>query len=141
MLTTPKLLLLSEDKNEVYYLRETLGGYATLAHAQDLTEMSSLLDGAHYDVLLCGWPFYRDEWHGAMKHVRERYPDLPVIVLSAAEATQHWMEVLNAGAFDVLALPSPKLVMLPVMEHARVSHDARRLQRTAAVESAELLAS
>jgi DNA-binding NtrC family response regulator len=141
LLSTTKVLLLSEDQNEVYYLRESLGGYAMVMHARSLAEMASRLERTQYDVVLCGWPFYQDGWHGELKNVRERYPDLPVVVLSRADTKQKGMDVMDAAAFDLPTVPSPKPVLLPVVEHARVSHDARKMQRAAAAEPAALFAS
>ena len=141
MLSTTKVLLLSEDQNEVYYLRGSLGSHAVVMHARSLPEMASKLERTQYDVVLCGWPFYQDGWHGELKNVRERYPDLPVIVLSRANTKQKWMDVMDAGAFDLLGLPSSKPVLLPALEHARVSHDARKMQRADAAEPAALFAS
>src|SRR5262249_12366646 len=128
-MSTPKLLLLSEDKNELSYLREIIGEYASVAHATTLVELSFPLHNTPCAVLLCGWPFCLDEWNGKMKQIREQFPDLPVIVLSDEDTTRQWMAVLEAGAFDLLTLPLSRPTLLPAVEQARASHDARRMQR------------
>jgi DNA-binding NtrC family response regulator len=76
-----------------------------------------------------GWSFHKGTWNDALEQVRQRSPNLPVIVFCRSGGEQEWVEVLEAGGFDLLVPPYQKDTVLPVLEHAVVSHDARRCRQ------------
>ncbi|OFW12908.1 MAG: hypothetical protein A3H27_07825 [Acidobacteria bacterium RIFCSPLOWO2_02_FULL_59_13] len=141
MLMTPKVLLLTNDDTEAFSLLEILGNYAFLVHARDISEVKSRLEENSCDVLLCAWSFYQPNWDGALQEVRERDPDLPVIVLSRTGGEREWIEVIEAGAFDLLAVPWQESTFRAVVGQAVVSHDARRVRKLADMGSIEQQAS
>lgn len=127
----PKVLLLTSDEEEASILLKILGNYALLVRAKNLSEMSRRLEEEGCDLLLCAWVFYRSFWNGALQEVRERYPDLPVVILSRTGGEREWLEVLEAGAFDLLGIPCQKSALLSVIEQAVVSHETRKARRLA----------
>ena len=131
MLCTLKVLVLTGDEEEACHLQEILGNYAFLVHAKDVAEVAFRLEEESCDVLFCAWAFYRDFWNGALQGMRDRYPDLPVVVLSRTGSEREWLEVLEAGAFDLLAFPCQKTALLGVVEQAADSHEARRARKLA----------
>jgi DNA-binding NtrC family response regulator len=133
----PKLLLLTADENEACTLKTILGDFAHLVHARNLWEMRSRMEEDCWDVFFCAWTFYWGFWDGALQEFRERYPDLPVVVISRTGGEQEWLEVLEAGAFDLIGLPCQTPTLMGVVEQAIVSHEAQKAQKFGGLRRAE----
>lgn len=125
MISVPKVLLLVCDASQKAILQQTLAHHAELAWACNLQEMTQQLEQARYDALFCSSTLCTGSWEEALKQVRQFYPDVPVIILSRTADEKEWMEVLDAGAFDLLGLPCSERTLLSVMEHAVDSCEAR----------------
>lgn len=124
MRSMPKVKLLTADENEACSLQEILGDYAQLVHARNLWEMRNRLEEDGCDVLFCEWAFFRGFWNGALQNMRKHNPDLPVAILSRTDGEPEWLEVLEAGAFDLLGLPCQRPTLVGVVEQAILSHEA-----------------
>ena len=124
MMTYPRVLLLTTDEPEAAQLNALLSEYVTLAWARDLCELGRLLETGQYDALFCDWSFYSGAWSEVLQEVRKLNPDLPVIILSRTAAEREWLEVLDAGAFDLLAPPYREHNLLAVLEQATASRQA-----------------
>ena len=103
MLTYPNVLLLTSDAGEAAELQRLLSRYVVLTCAGTLGELLELLENGRYDALFCAWSFDSGTWNEALQEVQKRYPGIPLIVLSPCGAEHEWLEVLDAGAFDLLA--------------------------------------
>lgn len=125
MLTCARVLLVNCADVEARVLEGILREHVSLQSVQDISELQVALGEGTYDVLFCGWSFHRGTWRDALKQVQQRCPNLPVIIFSRAGSEWEWIEVIEAGAFDLLTAPYLKRHVLPVLEHAVV---ARRLQ-------------
>ena len=125
----PKVLLLSTDETESTSMQQTLSEHVVLRKVGNLLEFESELKGTNYDAVLCGWSFHKGTWNDALQQVRKRKPDLPVIIFCRSGGEQEWVEVLEAGGFDLLVSPYQKNTVLPVLEHAVASHDARQFHQ------------
>jgi DNA-binding NtrC family response regulator len=126
MFASPKVLLLSSEEEERETLEKVLGEHVILRSVQDLSGLQSALEGETYDALFCGWSFQMGDWNLALKQARQQNPDLPVIILSRTGSEAEWVKVVEAGAFDLLVAPYQKRTVLPVLEHAVASYEARR---------------
>ena len=91
-------------------------------------EMSEQLERASYDALFCARSLSMGNWREVLEEVWQFYPHLPVIIVSRTADEQEWLEVLEAGALDLLSPPYHQRVLQSVLEHAMVSHDARVAQ-------------
>ena len=127
MLCDPKVLLLSSDEAETSIWEEIFREHAILKSVKNLSELQSNLEGGSYDAVFCGWSFHQGSWHEALEQFQQRCPNLPVIVFCREGGEKEWLEALGAGAFDLLVAPYLKCNVLPVLEHAVASHEARRL--------------
>ena len=125
MLTYPNVLLLTSDAGEAAELQRLLSRYVVLTCAGTLGELLELLENGRYDALFCAWSFDLGTWKEALQEVQKRYPGIPVIVLSPCGAEHEWLEVLDAGAFDLLAMPYQERKLLAVIEQAGASGQAR----------------
>lgn len=125
MLEHPNVLLLSTDKTEVAVLQQILREHVILTPASNLPEVTFLLESNGYDALFCAWSFHSGTWHDALEKVRKCQPDLPVIILARIAEEKEWVQVLEAGAFDLLVSPYQERVVLAVLEQASASREAR----------------
>jgi DNA-binding NtrC family response regulator len=125
MLSLPRVLLLTCDQSERMALERILNPYADLVSVCSQEEMESALETAEFDAVLSARLLCTSGWSDVVEAVGRRCPDVPVIVLSRTAGEQEWVEVLDAGAFDLLGPPYYDRTVLPVLEHAVVSHAGR----------------
>jgi DNA-binding NtrC family response regulator len=130
MLTWPTILLLSSDDTESHHWEELFREHATLRRVRNLAELQDSLQENFYDALFCGWSFTSGTWSEALSQVRQQCPDLPVVIFNDTGGEKEWIRVLDAGAFDLLAAPYEKRTLLPVLEQAVSSFEARRFRNT-----------
>lgn len=116
-----RVLLLSGDEQDAELLKETLTRHVFLTHVRHIAEALPLLDKERYDVFLCDCHFQGGDWRDGLKAAQERSPELPTVVLCRAGGEQEWIEVLKAGAFDLLSAPFSEHAVLAVLEHAAAS--------------------
>ena len=123
------VILVSDDPAEAFVFEGILGEDTVLKSVQDLPELhDDLGDGIHYDAVLCAWFTRNGTWKDALGQVLQRCPDLPVVVFHRTGTEREWLEVLEAGAFDLLTAPYVEHTVLPVLEQAGASSRARRLR-------------
>jgi len=125
-------MLLGSDAVRVTPLRQILRPYANETFAEDLPAALSLLAGNTYEVVFCDWRFHCGTWREALEKLQSLYPELPVIVVNQTAGTEEGMrecvEVLEAGAFDLLFSPLHVPTVLFLLEHAVASGEARALR-------------
>ncbi len=129
MLRSSRVLLLCSDPSASAAFRLILAPHAILVLAGHLPEALDLLAKSPFDAVLCAWRFDLGTWNDALSAVKRAHPDLPVIVFSSTGGEREWVEVLDAGAFDLLVSPYTQRTILPPIEHALASHEARVLRR------------
>lgn len=120
-----KIILLGPDETGNGILRRLLAKHATVRCARNLPEVLTLLKTESYDVLFCNWFFDRSTWRQALEEVHKRFPGLPTIVVYHSAEESDWIEVLNAGGFDLLAPPYDDRLVADVLEHAAMSREAQ----------------
>ena len=125
MLRVPEVLLLACDADERAILQKILGLHAELTCVCTPEEMAGRLEQAKYDALFCARSLSMGNWREVLQEVQQFYPHLPIIILSRTADEQEWLEVIEAGAFDLLGPPYYEQMFLSVLEHAVVSHKAR----------------
>ena len=122
-----KVLLLSSQEPSTDLLREILARHVVLATAGNIEELLRLLRTGHYDAFLCDWACEEcgSQWaQRVCSQVRQLVPDLPVIVVCRLAGEQEWVEVLEAGCFDILGAPYSDGSVLAVLEQAVASREA-----------------
>ena len=124
MLRNPNVLLFVCDPEERTFLQELLRPHAELTWVCDFQQLTERLRQARYDALFCKTPLCTGSWREVIQQVRLQFPNLPVIILSRTAGEREWLDVLEAGAFDLLAPPYLQRSLLSVLEHAVASHEA-----------------
>ena len=129
------VLLLSSNEEATRRLRETLARESELATAWNPEELFGLLQSTGYDAFLCDWDCQGGSWRELCRDVKRNYPDLPIILLCRmcpCGGEKEWVEVLEAGYFDLVCAPFSDRQILSVIEHAVASHEARTLLKIVA---------
>jgi len=120
----PKVLVLMCDADERAILQNVLELHTDPTCVCTPQEMSEQLERASYDALFCARSLFMGIWREVLEEVRQFYPHLPVIIVSRTADEREWLEILEAGAFDLLTPPYHQRALLYVLAHAMVSHDA-----------------
>ena len=129
------VLLLHSNEEATGLLRETLTREVELATAWTVEQLSDLLQRASYDAFLCDWDCQGGSWREVCREVKRNYPDLPIILLCRlcrCGGEKEWVEVLEAGYFDLVCAPFSDRQILSVIEHAVASREARTLLKIVA---------
>ena len=116
------VLLLSSNEEATRLLGEALSREVELATACNPEELFGLLQRAGYNALLCDWDYQGGSWREVCRDVKRNYPDLPIIVICRCGGEKEWVEVLEAGCFDMVSAPFSIRQVLYVIEHAVASH-------------------
>jgi DNA-binding NtrC family response regulator len=124
-----KVLLVGCSAADTGKLSNLLSCFSTIECARNIPELVKLLRRETYDAVLCDACFGQDTWREVLATAQRLAPGLPVIVVDHAGEEAEWVEVLNAGGFDLLAPPFENCNLESVLEHATAS---RNLQETCA---------
>ena len=130
-----RVLLLSSNEEATRLLREALSREAELATAWTPEELFGLLQRTGYDAFLCDWDCPGGGWREVCGNVKQNYPDLPIILLCRmcrCGGEKEWVEVVEAGCFDLVCAPYFDRQILSVIEHAVASREAQTLLKIVA---------
>ncbi len=100
------ILVVEDDKGVQKYLRELLldNGYATQISADGIDALEKLKKIEPDAVVLdLGLPKMSGE--AVCMEIRKKYPDLPIIILTAKDSINNVVEGLNLGADDYMTKP------------------------------------
>ena len=127
-----RVLLLSSDQMQTAVLTEILGKHVlAVATVWNIPEMLRLEDEHSHDVLFCDWRFEGGAWRDALQVLRSRGAELPFVVVCPAGGDYEWLEVLDAGGFDLIAAPWLEPSVVDVLVRALASRNARSAQTVA----------
>jgi DNA-binding NtrC family response regulator len=125
MTKIPRVVLLGNGGGEMSALKGVLAQHTIFTRVRDIPQALDVLAAGDYDALFCGWVLHSNTWREALKEIRKHYPDLPVVVVYHAAEEKDWCEVLDAGAFDLLAPPYEESMVLAILEDAILAQEAR----------------
>jgi DNA-binding NtrC family response regulator len=132
MPTKPHVLLVSSQEIESQVLENVLKELVVLDRATDLADVKRALARGRYDAVFCGHSFHKNDWNAVLRQIQNLCPEVPVVIFCRTGGEREWIEVLDAGAFDLLLPPYQRGTVLPILEHAVASYEARRLHGTPA---------
>jgi DNA-binding NtrC family response regulator len=113
-----QVLLHCGSEPEATGLYEALSEQAAVTSVKSTGEMLALLQHNHYDSVLCVWQLGEESWRDALKAIQQQRPNLPVIIVQRTGGEAEWVEVLEAGACDLLTAPYTPCRIRAVLEHA-----------------------
>lgn len=117
---TVKILLVEDDRA----LREALGDTLELAgfayQAVDSAESALLaLQADSFALVISDVNMPGMDGHGLQVFIRQRYPQLPVLLMTAYGAVERAVEAMRQGAVDYLLKPfEPKVLLELIARHA-----------------------
>ena len=105
-MSTAKILIVDDE----LIIRESLSGWlergghlvSTAGSGEKALEM---LKTSHFDVLLVDIKMDGISGHDVLRHVKEHYPDIDVIMITAFGSVHSAVEAMKAGAYDYLLKP------------------------------------
>ena len=132
MQARPNVLIICDDDCTYRSLETILEDCSNLTRVRDTENLEWQANRSSFDTVFCAWTFGAGSWMSILSFLRNRLPDAPVIVFNHSGGEEQWMEVLEAGGFDLLAAPYRKSNVVPLLEHAASTYEARCLNRMAA---------
>jgi DNA-binding NtrC family response regulator len=131
LLAQRKILLISGHQQETDILQGFLNQEVTLDRVENIMELDGALERAGYDAVLCEWSCPGGgTWNDVLTKIQQRHSALPVIVFCRTGGEREWLQVLEAGAFDLLCSPYSKAATVAVLQHAIASYDGwKRIQQ------------
>src|SRR5580704_10840024 len=102
-----KLLIVDDEKNIRQSLTHFLSGCGHEVTAADSAReaLDLLAEGAEFDLVLSDWRMAEMNGLELLKAIKEQYPDITVILMTAYGTIDDAVAVMKAGAYDYLTKP------------------------------------
>src|SRR3990170_3967212 len=102
---TARILVLDDDAVACEFLQEALlrAGYEVDAHTS--AEKVLKLDLSGYDLLISDIKMPVIDGLYFLRHVQDKWPDIPVILVTAYGSLETTMDALRMGAWDYISKP------------------------------------
>jgi DNA-binding NtrC family response regulator len=127
MRSEPTVLFVSGDPAATLDFEKVLSKHLILKRVQDLSQLHAVLANTDdYDAVLCGGSFRKGDWQEAMRFVLHGNPHFPLIISRRIGTEREWVEVLGAGAFDLLPVSRGEHSVLSLLEDAVAIYEARQ---------------
>ncbi len=134
---TPLRVLVVDDSEDdaLLLLRElTRGGYAPVWERVDTAEaLTAALPRHSWDLVLCDYVMPRFSGPAALALVRERAPELPVIIVSGQIGEEYTVAAMKAGAQDYV-MKGNLARLVPAIERELREAEGRRARQRAEEE-------
>src|ERR1051325_10508249 len=101
----PRILLIDDDETIRDTLYELLSESYICQTAETAEKALARLEADEYDVVLTDISMPGLRWLELLGHVRQKYPDTPVIIVSGIGDQEHAQGLIKIGAFDFLLKP------------------------------------
>jgi len=123
-----KILVVDDEENIHFAFKRVLGSTYTLLKARSGEEGLRLVDEEMPDLVIMDIKLPGMSGLDVLVQLREKYPLLPVIVMTAYSTTRHTIEAMRRGAYEYFIKP-------PEMDKMRISieqalRDAEQRQET-----------
>lgn len=101
----PRALVVDDDETIRDTLYELLSEYYVCQTAETAEKAFARLEADTYDVVLTDISMPGLSGLELLGHVRQRYPDTPVIIISGIGDQEHAQGLIKIGAYDFLLKP------------------------------------
>ena len=101
----PKILIVDDDETIRDTLYELLSAEYVCQTAETAEKAFARLDADQYDVVLTDISMPGLSGLELLGHVRQKFPDTPVIIVSGIGDQEHAQGLIRLGAFDFLLKP------------------------------------
>lgn len=101
----PRVLLVDDDETIRDTLYEVLSEFYVCQTAETAEKAFARLEADEYDVVLTDISMPGLSGLELLGHVRQKFPDTPVIIISGIGDQEHAQGLIRLGAFDFLLKP------------------------------------
>lgn len=103
----PKVLIIDDDHDICFLLNKflTKHGFSVLEALSSKRAQEILEDHADLDVVLCDYKLDGTDGKGMLLKIKEKYPGLPVIIITGYNDLKTAVELMKLGAFDYVLKP------------------------------------
>jgi two-component system, NtrC family, response regulator HydG len=101
-----KILVIDDDRDMCLLLKRFLSkhGYE-VEEANTAKRATELLDATEYDLVLCDFRLDNTDGKTMLVKIKEKYPQMPVIIITGYSDIKIAVEVMKLGAFDYITKP------------------------------------
>ena len=127
MTTRLRVLTVEDNPDNAQFIRRSLlkAQWTSFAvsHAETLAEADECLDSGEYDVVLLDLGLPDAQGFEGLRHLQDRFPEIPIVVLTANSDPAVAMEAASQGAQDYLTKDDANTHVLErVLHHAVGRH-------------------
>src|SRR5437868_15191176 len=134
-------ILVGDDEEairEIVCSMLTNAGYSTRQASSRLKALEVLSTGAEFELILSDLMMAEMDGIGLLERVKESFPDLPVIMVTAVHDISVALAAIRNGAYDYLLKPFEREQMLAMVKRA-LEHRKLRLENRAYQSNLESL--
>ena len=115
-----RILVVDDEESirEIVSSMLTAAGYETAQAGSGATALSRLTSGEQYDLMLSDLMMADLDGLGLLERVKERYPDMPVIMVTAVHDISVALGSIRNGAYDYLLKPFEREQLLNTVRRA-----------------------
>src|SRR5438876_1064489 len=139
-MSAERILVVDDEEaiREIVCSMLTNAGYHTRQASSGLKALELLNSGAEFELILSDLMMAEMDGIGLLERVKESYPDLPVIMVTAVHDISVALAAIRNGAYDYLLKPFEREQMLAMVKRA-LEHRRLRLENRAYQSNLESL--
>jgi two-component system response regulator HydG len=101
-----KILVIDDDRDMCLLLKRFLSKHGfEVEDANASKKAIELLDGTEYDLVMCDFRLDNMDGKTMLVKIKEKYPHMPVIIMTGYSDIKIAVEVMKLGAFDYVTKP------------------------------------
>lgn len=103
----PRMLIIDDDHDICFLLNKflTKHGFAVSEALTSKKAIELLDEHADFDVVLCDYRLEGTDGNAMLRKIKEKYPSLPVIIITGYNDIKTAVEMMKEGAFDYILKP------------------------------------
>src|ERR1700757_3275123 len=139
-MATERILVVDDEEpiREIISSMLNAAGYKTRQASSGMEALAVLNSGAEFELILSDLMMAEMDGIGLLERVKESYPDLPVIMVTAVHDISVALAAIRNGAYDSLLKPFEREQMLAMVKRA-LEHRRLRLENRAYQSNLESL--
>ena len=101
-----KILVIDDDRDMCLLLKRFLSKHGfEVEEANTAKRATEMLDATEYDLVLCDFRLDNTDGKTMLVKIKEKYPYMPVIIITGYSDIKIAVEVMKLGAFDYITKP------------------------------------
>src|SRR3954471_2154929 len=101
-----KILVIDDDRDMCLLLKRFLSKHGfEVEEANTAKRATEMLDATEYDLVLCDFRLDNIDGKTMLVRIKEKYPHMPVIIITGYSDIKIAVEVMKLGAYDYITKP------------------------------------